>query len=275
MGQRIMIDFAGMLRRGLAVAMVPLAVLAANPAAAQVQQIDPDTAIDGDLSQPQTSQPTPSTGVPSYEDRTMDLPPEGQSSDQNSAPQDTYRPPLPANPAPEESPLASATAASEKGDTYKEDDLIGAAEGLFGKGAEGLARMIEDLLAKQGEPNAYIVGREGGGAFIVGVRYGSGTLYHKVEGEKPVYWTGPSIGFDAGANAGNTFILVYNLWNSEDLYTRFPAGEGQAYIVGGLTASYLRKGDIVMIPIRMGAGLRLGVNAGYMKFSKKQRWMPF
>ena len=275
MGQRTMIDFAGMLRRGLAVAMVPLAVLAANPAAAQVQQIDPDTAIDGDLSQPQTSQPPPSTSVPSYEDRTMDLPPEGSPSDQNSSPQDTYRPPVPANPAPAESPSASATAASGKGDTYKEDDLIGAAEGLFGKGAEGLARMIEDLLAKQGEPNAYIVGREGGGAFIVGVRYGSGTLYHKVEGEKPVYWTGPSIGFDAGANAGNTFILVYNLWNSEDLYERFPAGEGQAYIVGGLTASYLRKGDIVMIPIRMGAGLRLGVNAGYMKFSKKQRWLPF
>ena len=165
--------------------------------------------------------------------------------------------------------------AAAQGATYKQDDLIGAAQGVFGDGAEGVAKMIQDLLAKQGEPNGYIVGREAGGAFIVGARYGSGTLYHKVEGERPVYWTGPSIGFDAGANAGNTFVLVYNLYDSEQLYERFPAGEGQAYALGGLTASYLRKGDTVLIPIRVGAGLRLGINAGYMKFSKKQRWLPF
>lgn len=159
--------------------------------------------------------------------------------------------------------------------TYAEDDLIGAAEGVFGKGAKGLAKLIEDLLKKEGQPNGYIVGREAGGAFIVGARYGSGTLHHKVEGERKVYWTGPSVGFDAGANAANTFVLVYNLWDSEDLFKRFPAGEGQAYLVGGLHASYMRWGDVVLIPIRMGAGVRLGVNAGYMKFSKKQRWLPF
>ncbi len=160
-------------------------------------------------------------------------------------------------------------------DTYGEDDLIGAAEGVFGKGAEGLAGLIEDLLKKQGEPNGYIIGREAGGAFIVGARYGSGTLHHKIEGQRKVYWTGPSIGFDAGANAGNTFVLVYNLHDTEELYERYPAGEGQAYLVGGMHASYMRKGDVVLIPIRVGAGLRLGVNAGYMKFSKKQRWLPF
>ncbi|MEO1729458.1 MAG: DUF1134 domain-containing protein [Pseudomonadota bacterium] len=159
--------------------------------------------------------------------------------------------------------------------TYGEDDLIGAAEGVFGKGAKGLAKLIEDLLKKEGKPNAYIVGREAGGAFIIGARYGSGTLYHKVEGEKKVYWTGPSIGLDAGANAANTFVLVYNLYDSEDLFKRYPAGEGQAYFIGGLHASFMRRGDVVLIPIRMGAGVRLGINAGYMKFSKKQRWLPF
>ncbi len=159
--------------------------------------------------------------------------------------------------------------------TYAEDDLIGAAEGVFGKGAEGLARMIANLLEKEGRPNGYIVGREAGGAFVVGARYGSGTLHHKVEGERKVYWTGPSVGFDAGANAANTFVLVYNLWDSEDLFKRYPAGEGQAYFIGGLHASYVRRGDVVLIPIRMGAGVRLGVNAGYMRFSKKHRWLPF
>ena len=146
---------------------------------------------------------------------------------------------------------------------------------MFGKGAKGLADIIKDLLKKQGEPNGYIVGREAGGAIAIGLRYGSGTLYHKVEGEKPVYWTGPSIGFDAGANAGNAFVLVYNLHDTEDLYHRFGAGEGQAYLVGGFTVSYLRRGDVVLIPVRAGAGLRLGANVGYMKFSHKQRWLPF
>jgi hypothetical protein len=83
------------------------------------------------------------------------------------------------------------------------------------------------------------------------------------------------VGFDAGANAGNTFVLVYNLYDSDELYKRFPAGEGQAYLLGGFNASYMRQGDVVLIPVRMGVGLRLGVNAGYMKFSKKQKWLPF
>jgi hypothetical protein len=171
-------------------------------------------------------------------------------------------------------PCRRRPARTAPGNTYHEDDLIGAAEGVFGKGAKGLALMIRDILGKQGEPNGYITGREAGGALVVGLRYGSGTL-HQVEGERPVYWTGPSIGFDAGANAGNTFVLVYNLYDSEDLYHRFGAGEGQAYLVGGFNVSYLRRGDVVLIPVRMGVGLRLGVNAGYMKFSHKQNWLPF
>lgn len=185
----------------------------------------------------------------------------------------TVAQPIPqwSNPA-QEPAIANA---ADQSATYGQDDLIGAAEGVFGKGAKGLAGLIEDLLRKQGEPNGYIVGREAGGAFIFGARYGSGTLHHKIEGERKVYWTGPSLGFDAGANAGNTFVLVYNLFDSEDIFKRYPAGEGQAYLVGGLHASYMRRGDVVLIPIRVGAGLRLGVNAGYMRFSKKHRWLPF
>jgi hypothetical protein len=160
-------------------------------------------------------------------------------------------------------------------DTYQRDDLIGAAEGVFGKGAEGLAGLIENILSEQGQPNAYIVGREGGGAFVFGLRYGSGTLFHKVEGERPVYWTGPSVGIDGGAQTGNSFVLVYNLYDTEDLFNRFAAGEGAAYLLGGFHTSYLRRGDIVLIPVRMGVGLRLGANVGYMKFSQKQNWFPF
>jgi hypothetical protein len=223
-------------------------LMMAAPAAAQISTIDPNDAIDADLGQPPKVDAQTKTDTPS------DSPVIGAEQ----LPDDTG------------SPTIAADAA-----TFQDDDLLGAAEGVFGKGAEGLGKLIEDILKKQGKPNGYIVGREGGGAFIVGLRYGSGTLHHRVEGEKPVYWTGPSIGLDAGANAGSTFVLVYNLYDSEDLYKRFPSGEGVAYLVGGFNASYLRRGDIVLIPIRVGAGLRLGANVGYMKFSKKQRWLPF
>lgn len=258
------------------IAALGAAALVASPALAQIQSVDPNTGIDADLAQPQqTPAETPGEPAPYDDSTTYSATPPADAPAEVAA---DWADPVVTSADPS---TAASQAASEpmvaaaQGDTYKKDDLIGAAEGVFGKGAEGLARMIEDLLAKQGEPNAYIVGREAGGAFILGARYGSGTLYHKVEGQKPVYWTGPSIGFDAGANAGNTFVLVYNLYDSEELFERFPAGEGAAYVIGGLNASYMRKGDTVLIPIRVGAGLRLGVNAGYMKFSKKQRWLPF
>ncbi len=174
-----------------------------------------------------------------------------------------------------EVPERSGISNNDVTDTYKRDDLIGAAENLFGKGAKGLADIIQDILKKQGQPNGYIIGREGGGALIFGLRYGSGTLHHKIEGSLPIYWTGPSLGFDAGANAASSFILVYNLHDTGDIFHRFPSGEGAAYFVGGFNASYLRRGDVVLIPVRIGAGLRLGASLGYMKFSRKQRWLPF
>ncbi len=241
-----------------AASALSIAVMAA-PGIAQVQAVDPNTVIDADLGGPAPGQ---APAAPAGNDTVF-------YGDTQSPP-----PPAPAQVPAREAPAAPvATAAA--GQTYKKDDLIGAAEGVFGKGAKGLASLIEKILKDQGEPTGYIAGREAGGAFVVGLRYGSGTLTHKIEGQRPVYWTGPSVGFDAGANAGSTFVLVYNLSDTHDLFQRFPAGEGNAYFVGGLTASYMRSGDVVLIPIRLGAGVRLGANVGYMKFSQKQNWLPF
>jgi hypothetical protein len=255
-----MANFAGGRQRLMALAAL-VAFLAAPIAAveAQVQTIDPNTAIDADLNQP-APPPAPSTPLP--EDNSDIAPQPGSEGASPSG----------ANAATVTNATETAAAA---GQTFRRDDLIGAAEGVFGRGAEGLARMIEDILREQGEPNGYIVGREAGGALVVGLRYGSGTLHHRIEGTMPVYWTGPSVGFDAGANAGNTFVLVYNLHDTGDLYRRYPAGEGAAYLVGGFNGSYLRRGDIVLIPIRLGVGVRLGANVGYMNFSRRQRWLPF
>lgn len=227
--------------RGCAV-IVAMAGIAAAPVHAQVQTVDPNQAIDADLAPPGGSETVPQDPVP---------PP--------AAPQAAA--PAPAQPA------ASTS--------YQRDDVVSAAEGVFGKGAEGLASLVEKILKDQGEPNAYIAGREASGAIVIGLRYGSGTLTHKIEGQRDVYWTGPSVGFDVGGNASKVFVLVYNLYDSEDIYKRYPAGEGALYVVGGFTATYLRRGNVVLIPIRLGVGWRAGVNAGYMKFTHKSTIIPF
>ncbi len=245
--------------RTLGTLLAALTLSLSGPAFAQVRSIDPNQAIDADLDRPAT----PAAPAPGPEWST-----DGLANDQQTA----TAPPTTTGSADVPVPAASPSAS---GQTFQRDDLIGAAEGVFGQGAEGLGRIIENILSEQGEPNGYIVGREVGGAFVFGLRYGSGTLHHRVEGMMPAYWTGPSLGIDAGANAGSTFVLVYNLHDSEELYHRFPAGEGAAYLVGGFNASYMRRGDVVLIPIRLGLGARLGVNVGYMKFSKRQRWLPF
>ncbi len=272
-------------RAAFALALACAGMLHAAPVAAQVETIDPDIAIDGDLASPQDTQqqgsqpglpePLPTVSPSGAQGQTSELPPENSAGYPAAQPSTAQPATQPSAQPPVAAAGEGAAAPTAQSGTYKEDDLIGAAEGVFGKGAKGLAGIIEDILAKQGEPNGYIVGREGGGALFFGARYGSGTLYHKVEGTRPVYWTGPSLGLDIGANAANAFVLVYNLYDSQDLFHRYGQGEGQAYFIGGFHVSYLRRGDVVLIPVRMGAGLRLGVNVGYMNFSEKQRWLPF
>ena len=248
---------SGVLRRFGLGALMGL-ILASAPAHAQsIKTIDPDTAIDADLS--------------SGSDAAQAGPPPVQGGDAPPPVQGDAAPP-PGQGAP--SPARQGLAAPDTG-TYHRDDLIGAAEGVFGKGAAGLADIIEKILKDQGEPNAYIAGREAGGAVVVGLRYGSGIMNHKVEGQRPVYWTGPSVGFDVGGDANKVFVLVYNLYDSQELYKRYPAAEGRVYFVGGFSATYLRRGDVVLIPVRLGVGWRLGANVGYMKFSEHQRWVPF
>jgi hypothetical protein len=243
--------------------------LSAVPAAAQVTTIDPNTQIDSDLNAP------PPQSRPVDESAPVDPGPQDpQASPQPAAPQSASGYDRLA-PVPGETRVAPVTARAQATNTFQRDDLIGAAEGLFGKGASGLAGIIENILKDQGEPNAYIAGREASGALVLGLRYGSGQMFHKVEGERKVYWTGPSIGFDVGGDASKVFILVYNLYDSQELYKRFPAGEGRVYFVGGFSATYLRRGDVVRIPVRTGVGWRLGVNAGYMKFTEKKKWLPF
>lgn len=254
-------------------------LLAGVPAPAQVRTIDPNQAIDSDLGARRTTasppvaapqgDPTSYPYEPVQSDPMQEVPPPPQGQ---SAPVQPL-PPASAQSGAAQERRAEATTSADQ--TFKRDDLIGAGEGVFGKGAEGFASIIEKILKDQGQPNAYIAGREASGAFIVGLRYGSGIMTHKVEGQQPVYWTGPSVGFDVGGDANKVFVLVYNLYDTEELYKRFPAAEGRLYLIGGFAATYLRRGNVVLIPVRLGVGWRAGVNVGYMNFTHKSRWLPF
>lgn len=248
---------------GLMGMVLALGLMGVAPSAAQVRTVDPNRAINSD----QSARPR---GVPTQ-----------QQMPQDSARRDMRGDQLPAEPDPARQSTAAdqgqtaAETTTVTANTYRRNDLFSAGERVFGKGAEGMAGILEKILKEQGEPNAYIAGREASGAVVVGLRYGSGILSHRIEGDQPIYWTGPSVGFDLGGNASKVFVLVYNLYDTEDMYRRFPEGEGHLYFVGGFSATYLRRGNIVLIPIRLGVGARAGVNIGYMKFRKKQRWLPF
>ena len=159
--------------------------------------------------------------------------------------------------------------------TYSKNEIMQKIEAFFGEGAEGLGEIVEKAFDEHGEPNAYIAGDEVSAALGVGVRYGKGQLSTWGGHEQPIYWQGPSIGFDAGANASKVFILIYNLPTPEKIFQRYPGVEGSLYFVGGVGMNYLQSDDVVIAPIRFGAGWRQGVNAGYMDFTRKASVNPF
>jgi hypothetical protein len=171
----------------------------------------------------------------------------------------------------------SVSSASKTGEnqTYTSEEIISTGHRFFGKTTRGLAEAVEYVFRSQGEPTAYIVGEEGSGAIIGGLRYGEGTIYYKNGTKQRIYWQGPSLGWDFGGNGSRSLVLVYNSTSPRQLYRRFGGVEGSAYFVGGLGVNFQKYGDIVMAPIRTGVGLRLGANVGYLKYSGKPNWNPF
>ncbi len=180
--------------------------------------------------------------------------------------------PQPAYPSP---PVAAAPAPSPHGDSFSPGELIDAGHRFFGGISRGLALIVQKAGSQWGEPNGYVLGEEAGGALVGGVRYGDGTLYTKNAGDLRVFWEGPTLGFDAGADGARTMMLVYNLPRTEAIFDRFGGIDGSAYFVGGLGMTALTAHDIVLVPIRSGVGLRLGANLGYLKFTPRPTWNPF
>lgn len=160
-------------------------------------------------------------------------------------------------------------------ETFSSEEMLATGHEVFGKTSRGLAKAVEYVFQRQGEPTAYIVGEEGAGAFVGGLRYGEGTIYYKDGRKQRIYWQGPSVGFDFGANGSRSLVLVYNSSGPQDLYERFGGVEGSAYLIGGLGVNFQRHGDIILAPIRTGVGARLGANVGYLKYTGKPSWNPF
>ena len=165
--------------------------------------------------------------------------------------------------------------AAEDDDSYDQETIINEASEFFGETTEGLAKAIEHVFEDQGQPNGFITGEEVSGAFVIGLRYGDGSLHRKNGDTRKVHWQGPSVGFDVGGNASKVFVLVYHLDESEEFYQRFPGVEGTFYFVAGVGVNYQQTGDIILAPIRTGVGLRVGANVGYLRYSKKRSWNPF
>jgi hypothetical protein len=159
--------------------------------------------------------------------------------------------------------------------SYSTREIMQTGHGFFGSVSKGLASVVEYAFQQQGRPNGYILGQEAGGAFVAGLRYGEGILYTKDAGTHRVYWQGPSIGYDAGAEGSKVMMLVYNLRDPEEIYQRFGGVDGSAYLVGGLGVTFQKSGPVIVAPIRSGVGLRLGANVGYLKYTRRPTWNPF
>ena len=168
---------------------------------------------------------------------------------------------------------ASAQAARPQRFTSRE--LLDNGHQFFGTVSRGLASVVEEATKRWGQPNAYILGQEASGAFIAGARFGEGVMYTRNAGDHRVYWQGPSLGFDAGADGARTMMLVYNLPSTNAIFRRFGGIDGSAYLVGGFGFTALVADEVVLVPIRSGVGARLGVNLGYLKFTLRSTWNPF
>jgi hypothetical protein len=174
-------------------------------------------------------------------------------------------------------PLTSVAvpARSDALGTFSADEIIDDGHRFFGGLSRGLAEAVQESARRWGLPNAYILGQEASAAWIGGLRFGEGEMYTRNSGDRRVYWQGPSVGFDAGADGDRTMMLVYNLPAVGAIYQRFGGVDGSAYFIGGFGFTALDAAGVIVVPIRTGVGARLGVNFSYLKFTEEATWNPF
>lgn len=157
---------------------------------------------------------------------------------------------------------------------FEQSDMVQAVSQHLGVTSEAAASVIERLFREQGRPSAYITGEEGGGALVGGAFYGKGTLWMKDGRQQPIFWQGPTIGFDAGIDGSKVFTLVYNLEDPNYIYQRFLKAEGSAFFIAGMGVNFQRANGVTLAPVRSGVGARLGANIGYSSYTRKRSYIP-
>lgn len=167
-----------------------------------------------------------------------------------------------------------ARAAGEDKSTYDQESILREAKLFFGEATEGLGKAVEKAFREHGRPNGYIKGEEVSAAITVGLSYGKGDLTLKSGESTPVYWQGPSLGFDLGVNASKVFTLVYNLPDKDAIFKRYPGVDGSLYFVAGVGMNYQQWGDTVLAPIRLGVGWRTGASVGYIHYTRQRSYFP-
>ncbi|KKC41101.1 hypothetical protein WH87_01700 [Devosia epidermidihirudinis] len=172
-------------------------------------------------------------------------------------------------------PVPAAFAQGSLSDSFSGDELVESGKNFFGSTSQGLASLVERAVSQYGLPNGYILGEDAGGALFAGARYGEGRVYTRNAGQYSVFWQGPSIGFDIGGDGSKVMMLVYNLNQIQDVLGRYAGVAGSAYVLGGFGMTVIKRGDVVMVPIRSGVGARLGLNIGYLNFTSEPTWNPF
>lgn len=172
-------------------------------------------------------------------------------------------------------PAPMQTAPPQPEGTFTEEEVVQAAEDFLDTAAGSVAAVIARVFREQGRPVGYITGREGSGAWLVGLRYGKGLMFLKSGERAEVNWQGPSFGFDFGGNASKVFTLIYGMTSAEQIYKRYPGVDGSAYVIGGLGVNYQAADGVTLAPIRAGVGLRAGASVGYLNYTRTRHILPF
>ncbi len=146
-------------------------------------------------------------------------------------------------------PPPDSFAGPEEG--YTVEEIRDATRGFFGTISTNLAAVLEHAFRIGGGQPPTFSGMKAGGAFLAGLRYGKGQLYMRSGLSAQVYWHGPSLGYDFGAEGSRTMFLIYSLRQPgrplSPLYRRrrlrLPCGRGRR------DAAQRRSGDTCADPL--------------------------
>jgi hypothetical protein len=253
------------------IAVLPALLLAGPRAALAEDQTEaagqPITVAQADGPMVITPQQTPNRSYPPSSAPQAATPQAGAETRYNRVPEGGAGPGTPYHPY-------APTEAESKG-TFSIEEIKDSGHRFFGKVSMGFAEVVEYAFQRAGRPNGYILGEEAGGAFIAGLRYGEGTLYTKDAGSYKVYWQGPSLGYDFGGDGSKTMVLVYDLLSPGEIFNTYAGVDGSAYLVAGVSITFLANDHVKLAPISSGIGLRLGANVGYLKYTREPTWNPF